>query len=58
MEKYRTSYVMPLSVPASHGYKLTIFDSSQVQSDRHNSNPETPTNQSGDGDIIDTNETK
>lgn len=53
-----TSYVAPLSVPASQGYKSTTLLSSQLQSDWHSSNADTPTNQSGDGDNIDTNDTK
>lgn len=53
-----TSYVTPSSVPASQGYKSMIRLSSQVPSSWHNSNEVTPTNQSGDGDIFVTNDTK
>lgn len=53
-----TMYVAPESVPASHGYKSSTLFSIHEQFGRHNSRPATPKNQSGDGSIIDTNETK
>lgn len=53
-----TIYVDPESVPASQGYKSTTLFSIHEQFGRHNSRPATPKNQSGDGSIIETNETK
>lgn len=46
-----TKYVIPLSVPASYGYKLSSLCSIHEQLLRHNSKPETPTIQSGEGSI-------
>lgn len=54
----RTMYDVPLSVPASHGYNSTSLRSVHLQSVWQSSRPETPTNQSGDGNIIDTNDSK
>ena len=45
---------MPLSTPASHGYKNSSLLSNQVQFFWHSSRPDTPTIQSGDGPIIET----
>lgn len=45
---------MPLSVPASHGYKSMSNESFHVQSIWHRFKPLTPTTQSGDGPNIDT----
>lgn len=50
----RTMYVMPLSVPASHGYRSISIESFQPQSCVHKFKPLTPTTQSGDGPNIDT----
>lgn len=47
-------YVIPSSVPASQGYKFKTLDSTQEQFLKHNSKLETPTIQSGEGDIIET----
>lgn len=44
-----TLYVTPLSIPASHGYKLMVLFVIQLQLGKQSSNPEIPTNQSGDG---------
>jgi len=44
-----TLYVTPLSIPASHGYRLMVLFVIQLQFGKHNSKPEIPTNQSGDG---------
>lgn len=55
---FLTSYEEPSAVPASHGYKLSTLVSIHWQLPWHNSNAETPTNQSGDGRIVDTNDTK
>lgn len=51
-------YDIPSSVPASHGYKLNSFFSAQLQFAKHNSNPDTPTIQSGEGIIFETNDIK
>ena len=48
------SYDIPLSTPASQGYKNNSLLSNQVQFFWHNSRPDTPTIQSGDGPIIET----
>lgn len=40
---------MPLSVPASHGYRSTVKLSIQEQFFKHKFKPLTPTTQSGDG---------
>lgn len=53
-----TIYEVPLSVPASHGYNSTSLRSIHLQSVWQSSKPETPTNQSGDGNNIDTNDNK
>lgn len=47
-----TLYVTPLSIPASHGYRLMVLLAIQLQLGKHSSNPEIPTNQSGDGSIF------
>lgn len=48
---------MPLSVPASHGYRSTSTSSVHVQSGRHRFIPLTPTTQSGDGPNIEVSDT-
>lgn len=57
-KSFHTSYETPSLVPASQGYKSSTLDSTHVQSFWHNSNAEMPTNQSGDGLIADTNDTR
>lgn len=44
-----TMYVIPLSVPASYGYKSTVRFSIHVQFFKQRFNPFTPTTQSGVG---------
>lgn len=48
---------MPLSVPASHGYRSMSSESVHEQSALHKFSPLTPTTQSGDGPNIEANDT-
>ena len=48
------SYEIPESTPASQGYKNSSLLSTQEQFALHNSKPETPTIQSGEGPSIET----
>ena len=48
------SYEIPESTPESQGYRNSSLFSIQEQLDLHNSNPDTPTIQSGEGPSIET----